>query len=156
HPDSTTKKPAPTVSPGRGKKKDAPAGPVDLDYETFMRGRRRRIEPTEAERNSLLGSHVSYLRAALNRWLGMTPTADPKPGADDEDEEDVSEALDTGDETRQGNRALEDGFDPQQRKRQHRSPEELQAKRHEADAEAILYAVDDYTEDLRNPDRALD
>jgi hypothetical protein len=51
-------------------KKNGSAPPKDLGYEAFMRGRRREISKSEAERNSLAGTHVSYVRAALNRAAG--------------------------------------------------------------------------------------
>ena len=55
-------------------KKDAPTTSTKLDYETFMRGRHREFGKSEAERNSLVGSNVSYVRAALNRLLGLAAT----------------------------------------------------------------------------------
>ena len=58
--------PIPRVT-GTRNKKNAPAVAGELDYDTFMRGRRREIRASEAERNSLAGTHVSVVRAALNR-----------------------------------------------------------------------------------------
>jgi hypothetical protein len=140
---------------GTRNKKNAPAVAGDLDYDTFMRGRRREIRASEAERNSLAGTHVSVVRAALNRLLGMAGTPEQRDGAED-DERHIAAALDTGDEVRGAEHALEQGFDPQDPEQSQKAALELARRRRHGDAYAIADAVDSYTEELRQPDRILD
>jgi hypothetical protein len=136
-------------------KKTAPAVPGDLDYEAFMRGRRREFGKTEGERNSLAGNNVSYVRAALNRMLGVTETP-PKGPASDDDERAAASALDTGDEAGSKEDAVDRGFDPQDPQQSAKAAADLARWRRENDAYAIACAVDDYTERLRQPDHDLD
>jgi hypothetical protein len=142
-------------STGTQKKTNAPTVVGDLDYDSFMRGRRREIRPSEAEHNSLAGSHVSYVRAALNRLLGMAGAPIPEDDVED-DESKVADALDTGDEVGGAENALEQGFDPQDPKQSPKAAVAIARQRQHADADAITYAVDTFTEELRQPNRALD
>ncbi|MDA9420974.1 hypothetical protein [Bradyrhizobium sp. CCBAU 53380] len=142
---------------GAVKKPDKERQTGQLGYEEFMRGRRRDIKPTEAERNALSGSHASFVRAALNRMLGLGSTTEGEAG--EISEEQAVEAIDTGDETAGNADALEEGFDPGAPKPSKPSPKtalELARRRREADVAAIVAAVDDYTEDLREPNRRFD
>jgi hypothetical protein len=132
--------------------KTKPAGL--LDYEAFMRGRRRDIKPTGAERNALSGSHASFVRSALNRLLGLQSSLSQTDGQTTEEE--AAAALDTGDETAGDANALEQGFDPEDPKQSPKAALEQARRRRRADVAAIVAAVDDYTDDLRRPDRPLD
>ncbi|MGY3396458.1 hypothetical protein ACVWW6_009049 [Bradyrhizobium sp. USDA 3311] len=138
---------------GAPKKPDKARQTGQLGYDDFMRGRRRDIKPTEAERNALSGSHASFVRAALNRLLGLGSSTE---GAGEISEEEAAAALDTGDETAGDADALEGGFDPRDPKQSPKAALELARRRREADVAAIVAAVDDYTEDLRQPNRRFD
>jgi hypothetical protein len=150
-------KPAASMSPrtqsGKKQKNDSPV--AHLDYESFMRGRRRQIVPSEAERNSLGGTHVSLVRAALNRLLGLAAAPGPSEAGQDL-ESNIASVLDTGDETGEAENALEHGFDPRDPRQSPKAAIELAKRRRRADATAIAYAVDDFSEDIREPDRVLD
>jgi hypothetical protein len=134
-------------------RKDALATSMKLDYETFMRGRHREFGKSEVERNSLVGSNVSYVRAALNRLLGLAATEAKKVDELEDDEPNVASALDTGDEVGNSQDALERGFEHRER-----SPPaaELARRRREQDAEAIVSAVDDLTAELGDVRRPLE
>jgi hypothetical protein len=137
-------------------KKDGPAVSMKLDYEAFMRGRHRELGKSEAERNSLVGSDVSYVRAALNRLLGLSGNKDGKPVVVADDEPDVASALDTGDEVGNSEDALEQGFEHRERPPPDQAAGELAKRRREQDALAIVCAVEDLTEELGDPGRSLD
>jgi len=139
---------------GKTNKADDEKPPGQLDYEAFMRGRRREIKGSEAERSALSGSHASFVRAALNRLIGLKSAALQSAG--DISQEEAATALDTGDETAGTNDALEQGFNPRDPKQSPKAAVELSRKRRQADIAAIVAAVDDYTEDLRQPNRMLD
>jgi hypothetical protein len=81
-----------------------------LDYAAFLAGRRRRIEPSERERNSLAGSGSSRVRGFLNRALGVTLAGTTEEGRPDDDRE-ILRALDTGDEVADGASAIESGLE---------------------------------------------
>lgn len=81
-----------------------------LDYSAFLAGRRRRIEPSEKERNSLAGTASSLVRQFLNRTLGIAPNGDGTAGDSNEDRE-ILRALDTGDEVADGASAIEGGLE---------------------------------------------
>ena len=132
-----------------GEKKNAatPMGP--LGYEEFMRGRRRDFGKVEGERNSLAGQHVSYVRAALNRLLGMADAGQQNLTGDD-DEKTAAAALDTGDEVGDGQDALDRGFDPNDPKQSARAAAELAKLRRQQDADAIASAVNNLTVHLRS------
>jgi hypothetical protein len=99
---------------------------------------------TEGERNSLAGNNVSYVRAALNRMLGLTETP-PKGPASDDDERAAASALDTGDEAGSKKDAVNRGFDPQDPQQSAKTAAGLARWRRENDAYAIACAVDDYS-----------
>jgi len=139
---------------GMTRKLDKTKQAGQLDYETFMRGRRRDIKASEAERSALSGSNGSFVRSALNRLLGLNSLT--HQGAGEISEEEAAAALDTGDETAGDADALEQGFDPQDPKQSPKAALELARRRRQADVAAIVAAVDDYTEDLRQPDRTFD
>ncbi len=149
--------PPPQLPRASGKRDEKrPVAPAKLDYDAFMRGRHREIGKSEAERNSLIGSEVSYVRAALNRLLGMTVAkADPRPGSEDQ-EPDFASALDTGDEVGNSEDALERGFEHRDRPPTDEADAAFARRRREQDAHAIICAVDDLTEELGDPERALD
>jgi hypothetical protein len=136
-------------------KPDSAKPAAALDYNSFMQGRRREIKRSEGERHLLGGSQVSFVRAALNRLLGLKSTQEIE-GAAEVSEQDAASALDTGDETADKNDALEEGFDPQDPKQSPKAALDLAKRRRAADVAAIVYAVDEYTEDLREPTRMLD
>jgi hypothetical protein len=100
----------------------------------FALGRR-----IKAVRNQA-GAYVSVVRAALNRLLGMAGKPEQRGGVED-DERDVAAALDTGDEVRGAERALEQGFDPQDPEQSQRAALELARRRRHGDAYAIADAV---------------
>ncbi|MBB4263754.1 hypothetical protein [Bradyrhizobium sp. CIR3A] len=141
-------------SPGQTRKHDQGTQTGQLDYEAFMRGRRREIKASEAERSALAGSHASFVRAALNRLLGLSVSTTESAG--EVGEEEAAAALDTGDETAGDVDALEQGFDPQDPKQSPKAALDLARRRREADVAAIVAAVDDYYEDLRQPTRPFD
>lgn len=138
--------------PGLARKPDKPRQAGQLDYATFMRGRRRDIKASEAERSALSGNHASFVRAALNRLLGLTSSATPIAEIGEEEAADV---LDTSDETAGDSDALEEGFDPQDPKQSPKAALDLVRRRREADVAAIVAAVDDYCDDLRQPGRGF-
>lgn len=124
-----------------------------LDFETFMRGRRRDVASTETARNSLAGGHVSYVRAALNRLLGMAEDAEAEDAADLEP--DVADALDRGDEVGDARHAVDEGFDPDDPKQSAKAAARSDRQRRAADAESISAAVDDFAEEMRDPEREI-
>jgi hypothetical protein len=142
-----------TARQGPSGKRDQKLQTGHLDYDSFMRGRRRDIKASEAERSALSGSNGSFVRAALNRLLGLGSLGDVQ-GAGETSEEETA-AIDTGDETA-GDEAVDEGFNPQDPRQSPKAALELARRRREADVGAIVGAVDDYTEDLRRPDRPFD
>ena len=140
---------------GRRDEKRPLAAPTKLDYDAFMRGRHREFGRSEAERNSLVGNDVSYVRAALNRLLGLSENREGKPEVVDDGQQDVASALDTGDEVGNSDDALEQGFEHRDQPPPDRAAAELARRRREQDAQAIVDAVDHLTEQLADWQRSL-
>jgi hypothetical protein len=136
--------------------KDAPpVRPTKLDYDAFMRGRHREIGRSEAERNSLVGSDVSYVRAALNRLLGLPGFRERPSEPVDDEQSGAASALDIGDEVGNSENALEEGFEHSNPALLDGESTELARRRREQDTQAIVRAVADLTTQLADPRNAL-
>ena len=79
-----------------------------LTYEQFMAGRRLRSEVEGLNRNSLAGSHLSYIRGFLNQLLNV---GGPSPAPGEEESAAQTNAFDLGDETADAEGAIEGGID---------------------------------------------
>jgi hypothetical protein len=135
--------------------READAAVTHLDFDAFMRGRQRRFIPSKGEQNWLAGSHVSLVRAFLNRALGLVTPSTPPP-ASENDASDIVAALDTGDEIKNAEQALEKGLDLQSPGQSVKAAAELAKKRSYADALDIANGVQEFAEDLRASDRPLE
>lgn len=121
-----------------------------LSYEQFIVGRRPRME-NQLPHNSLAGSDVSIVRSFLNRVIGL--------GADErDDEEDQSPvtagAFDLGDETGDGQAALDAGeeFDTEKTRREdgrERAEHRRRAAAKKATKEQIVTAVAAFSKRIR-------
>jgi hypothetical protein len=138
----------------KGADSDAPKSRKHLDFEAFMRGRRRWTKPSHGERSWLGSSNVALVRAFLNRGLNIR-TDDP-PIEIPVDEPDVTPVLDRGDETGGDELALDNGFDPSDSAKSLRAAAASAKRRRDADAATIAKAVSSYTQDITDPERHLD
>lgn len=122
-----------------------------LSYEQFIAGRRPRIE-NQLPHNSLAGSDVSIVRSFLNRVIGL--------GADEGDDEEVRSpvpagAFDLGDETGDGQAALDAGeeFDTERTRREAEERERAEHRRaaaaKKATKEQIVAAVAAFSKRIR-------
>jgi hypothetical protein len=135
--------------PKRKRVNDAPAGsgPTMLSYEAFMKGRRREIKKSEAERNALADSSTSFVRAALNRLL-LLDSAPPADLTEDTEEQETIIALGRGDETADASTGIEEGFEPEKPNTPTPGPA-AERKKRLSDVKSIVSAVDAFTTSLR-------
>jgi hypothetical protein len=122
-----------------------------LSYDQFIAGRRPRTE-NQLSHNSLAGSDVSIVRSFLNRVIGLGA------GDQDNEEEDAplpAGAFDLGDETGDGQAALDAGEEFDTEKTRHEEEEHERAEHRKAAAakkatkEQIVAAVAAFSKRIR-------
>lgn len=141
------------ISVPKARKKEEGGVPAyrTLSYEQFIAGRRPRTE-NQLPHNSLAGSDVSIVRSFLNRVIGL--------GSDERDDEEEDAPLptgvfDLGDETADGQAALDAGDEFDTEKTRHEEEEREQAEHRRAAAqkatkEQIVVAVAAFSKRIRD------
>ncbi|KQK28654.1 hypothetical protein ARD30_20985 [Bosea thiooxidans] len=140
-----------SIPKARKDKEDGAPAYRTLNYEQFIAGRRPRME-NQLPHNSLAGSNVSIVRSFLNRVIGL--------GAGDQDGEEQNAplpagAFDLGDETGDGQAALNAGeeFDTERTRRaeeEHDRAERRRAAAKKATKEQIVAAVAAFSKRIRD------
>jgi hypothetical protein len=92
----------------RGRPQPAAAGTPSLSYDEFVRGRASGPSPDMTPGNSLASSHVNEVRALLNTLIGVEES---RLATQDSGDSILAMPLGLGDETADGEQALEEGGD---------------------------------------------
>lgn len=148
--ERTGKEPISIPKTGKDEPRNAPAY-TTLSYDQFIAGRRPRTE-NQLPHNSLAGSDVSIVRNFLNRVIGL--------GAVDQDDEEEGAplpagAFDLGDETGDGQAALDAGedFDTEKTRREEEERERAEHRKAAAAKKAtkdqIVAAVTAFSKRIR-------